>query len=365
VTTVIGENEGQIEWNMLLKKHNFEKYFMLIISALNRGEIYKIINFLGVNVAFFLKLKKVPFFPSLIDIEPNNNCNLRCQHCQVTHWNKVIIYLDLKSFRHILDQNPYLLTVKLQGMGEPFLNRQLLLMLEEGEERGISMRVISNGTIYNELLAKRLIRLKNTNISFSIDGSTSETHEKIRIGSNFDTILRNIHDLTNRRCLDKYPILSINSVITKNNIHETTKIVKLAKILNLDFIILQTSLTNWGKNNIDRYNKTIRIRPNSKQLVHILIEAKNVAKKEKINLEIMSTAFSKREKCIWPWMSAYIAANGDVVPCCNLADSDTLKMGNLFEKSFSEIWNSKEYKLLRKRIGTHHIPEFCKSCYID
>ncbi len=351
---------------MLLKKRSCKlKYYRLIILALNRGEIHKIINLMGIIIAYFLKLKKVPFFPSSVDIEPNNNCNLRCQHCQVTHWTKDIRYLDLKPFQYILDQFPYLLLAKLQGMGEPFLNRQLFSMLKTGEEHGISMLVISNGTIYNEHLAKQLIRLKNTHFCFSIDGATSKTYEKIRIGSNFDRVLRNIRDLTNRRDLDKYPCLSIYSVITKNNIRETIEIVKLAKSLNVDSIILQTSLVNWGKNSIDIYNKAIRIDPKSKQLSRILLEAKNIAKKEKINLEINSTVFSKKKKCPWPWISAYIAVNGDVVPCCNLADSNTIKMGNLFEKNFSDIWNSKEYRMLRERIRTHDIPEFCKSCYVD
>ncbi|CAG0998536.1 Antilisterial bacteriocin subtilosin biosynthesis protein AlbA [Methanosarcinales archaeon] len=344
---------------------NKSKYYKLFILAIKRGEIYKSINLVGIIVAYFFKLKKVPFLPATIDIEPNNNCNLRCEHCQVSHWTKDIRYLDIKSYRYILNQFPYLLSAKLQGMGEPFLNRQLPFMLKEGEERGISMLVFTNGTIYDEHLAKKLIQLKNTHICFSIDGATPEIHEKIRKGSNFEKILRNIGDLANHRGLNIYPRLSIWSVITKNNIHEATQIVKLSKLLSVDSIYLQTTLVNWGKNNIDRYNKTIRIDLKSKEFDYIWLEAKNAAEKEKIILEIMSTGFSRKNKCYWPWTSAYIAANGDVIPCCNIADSHTLKMGNLFETSFSDIWNSREYMVLRERIRTHNIPEFCKSCYFE
>lgn len=106
------------------------------------------------------QVKESTLLPATIDIEPNNNCNLRCEHCQVSHWTKDIRYLDIKSYRYILNQFPYLLSAKLQGMGEPFLNRQLPFMLKEGEERGISMLVFTNGTIYDEHLAKKLIQLK-------------------------------------------------------------------------------------------------------------------------------------------------------------------------------------------------------------
>lgn len=74
--------------------------------------------------------------------------------------------------------------------------------------------------------------------------------------------------------------------------------------------------------------------------------------------------FRKRKKCDWPWTKAYIAFNEDVVPCCYLGDSDTIKMGNIFEKDFPEIWNSKEYHDFRDRIRTHNLPDFCKNCYI-
>ena len=69
--------------------------------------------------------------------------------------------------------------------------------------------------------------------------------------------------------------------------------------------------------------------------------------------------------CPWAWKSAYIAANGDVVPCCVIADSAVANMGNVFEQDFKDIWNSPGYQELRERISTHDLPDYCKHCYLD
>lgn len=60
-----------------------------------------------------------------------------------------------------------------------------------------------------------------------------------------------------------------------------------------------------------------------------------------------------------------VAADGDVVPCCVIAESDVIRMGNLFEEDFSVIWNSEAYRRFRHRIRTHDLHDFCKNCYLD
>ena len=57
-------------------------------------------------------------------------------HCQVTHWTRKTTRLTTERFILILRQLPMLRQIKLQGMGEPLLNRHLIEMLEEEEMGG-------------------------------------------------------------------------------------------------------------------------------------------------------------------------------------------------------------------------------------
>lgn len=94
--------------------------------------------------------------------------------------------------------------------------------------------------------------------------------------------------------------------------------------------------------------------------------AEYLAEKVGVSLEIYEGNFlSKKNKCSWPFTSAFITSNGDVVPCCVISDSDVIKMGNIFEQPFKEMWNSKKYKEFRYSISRHKLNDFCKSCYIE
>ena len=67
-------------------------------------------------------------------------CNFSCHHCRVTHWNRLTTRLLPERFRAIIEQFPRLLSIKLQGVDEPLLNKRLMDMLEECEWRGIASR---------------------------------------------------------------------------------------------------------------------------------------------------------------------------------------------------------------------------------
>lgn len=326
----------------------------------------RVAHFLGTHLAYLLKLNRVPFTPPRIDLEPNNTCNLRCRHCQVTYWSKPAVHMDMPAFNRVLSQFSGLLSIKLQGMGEPLLNRELVAMLREGERRGISMEFFTNGTVLSHEHTVQLLKLNKTRIIISVDGATAETFESIRVGSSFEKVIGNVRELVKSRGNSRYPEVSLATVITGRNLHEVPAIVRLAGELRVDHLTLQTSLTDWGKKEINDYNKSIRVKLESGDMTDILNEARRVAAELNVDLRIYTQDYySRKNKCYWPWKRAFIAANGDVVPCCIIADADTMKMGNVFEQSFAEIWNSPKYRELRRRIRNHELYDFCKKCYID
>jgi radical SAM protein with 4Fe4S-binding SPASM domain len=332
--------------------------------ALKLRDPRRIVSFLGSNLAYFLRLSYVPFTPPRMDIEPNNTCNLRCRHCQVPHWSKPPASLDEERFRRILDQLPGLLSIKLQGMGEPLLNRHLAELLQMGEKRGISMQIISNGTLLTDERAERLLALRKTHICFSMDGATAATFERIRTGADFAKVVGNIRKLVRARGGRPFPMISLSVVMTGENIDEIPLVVALANDLGVQGVNVQTAITGWGKTALETYNRTIRVNPDTPRATAALRAAREEAARHAVDLTIQTTDYyTKKRQCPWPWTRAFIAANGDVVPCCILADADTIKMGNVFEQSFSEIWNSPAYRDLRRRIKTHQLHDFCKNCY--
>jgi radical SAM protein with 4Fe4S-binding SPASM domain len=323
-------------------------------------------NLIGTRIAYMLRWRKVPTLPVEIDIEPSNTCNFKCGHCQVTYWDKKPAALNRDTFVQILDRIPHLARIKLQGMGEPLLNKQLIPMLQEGEKRGINMHFHTNGSIGSVEKAEQLVQLKNTHIIYSIDGATAETFEQVRPGSKFDRIVENILTLTKLRDPKSKVSITAWTVITQNNVKELSQIVQLTKRLGLDKIVIQPQLTNWGKDQMLAHTDDIQVATESDVFTSQLAEAHEIATAEGIDLSVNEfNRFTRKEPCSCPWKTTYIAANGDVIPCSVIADAEISKMGNVFETDFKEIWNSQAYQTLRDRITNHDLPEYCKHCYID
>ena len=340
---------------------NEVKYFIKDVIRNPRSGL----DWVGTRVGYALRWKKVPFLPVAIDIEPNNTCNFKCTHCQVTYWDKKPAYFDSEIFVKVLKQIPNLMKVKLQGMGEPLLNKQLIPMLEAGEQQGVRMHFHTNGSICDPIKADRLAQLDRTHITYSIDGATAETFAQMRPGSRFNQIVENIQMLMSKRSGSNL-LVSAWTVVTQKNVHELPQIIQLAKKLGLDFIAIQPYLTSWGKEDMESHTNDIQVTTASDTFATQLATAKATATDVGIDLIVNEySRFCHDKPCAWPWKSAFIAANGDVVPCCVVADSDVVKMGNVFEQDFKEIWNSAAYQELRAQIINRDLPEYCKNCYVD
>jgi len=314
---------------------------------------------IGLQLAYKLRLSHAPFLPTVVDIEPNNWCNFRCDHCQVTHWDKPKSELDIKTFSYIAEQFPNLLEVKVQGMGEPFLNKSTIELLESLDRQGIVTHTISNGSVLTEKLIARLSKLKHTSIGFSLDGGTRQTFEGIRIRGNFDKVTNNVKSL-----VSKAPNLNTKFwvVVSNENHHECEEIVNLAKRLGVPKVTFQTFITDWGKDEMKE--KTSDISINESNNDHYINKAIEVGKEKSVEVNRFSGyRFTAKKPCKWPWTSMMVDASGNVIPCCVIADSQTINFGNVFEQKIDKIWNSDDYQRFRKAHSEGNIPELCKGCY--
>jgi radical SAM protein with 4Fe4S-binding SPASM domain len=326
---------------------------------------YKINN-CGLKINYNFKQIRTPFLPTAIDIEPNNYCNFKCEHCQVTYFNKAKKDLDLESLKIIISNFPNLHYVNLQGMGEPMLNKNFASLLEYICSKNIKTEFTTNGSFYNENVWKRILNLQNLKIKFSIDGGTKEVFEKVRNGSNYDKVVENIKKIMQLRKEKKEPNISFWTLLTNKNITNLTNIVEIAQKMDIDKITFQTSFTDWGKEMNSEIKNRNKIDLNSFVSKNEIDKAQKSALKYGIKLVIYyDDYFSQKKKCHWTFSSAYIASNGDVLPCCILSDAELFKMGNLFENNFRDIWNSEKYLNFRRSIKTHNLKSCCKNCYID
>ena len=335
---------------------------MKILSTImqNKNLLLRNLNpIIGFNSLFalisFIMRSKLPWNtqPIVVDIEPTNYCNFRCDHCQVTHWQKPRLNLDFDRYKKIIRQFKSVSRVKLQGMGEPFLNKELPSIIEDLLKTGVTVEVISNGSVSNSKIKNLIRSQKNLSIGFSFDGSDKESFEMIRKRSNFEKVLENITEFAK----DSKSRISIAMVAFKENQHLIKPTIDLITKTNIRFFYLQLAIINYGQDELSDVSSEKRVKKIDEN------DLKNYANDRKIILSIERTLYSKTNPCPWPWLGSYIDVSGNVIPCCRIANSDICSMGNLLQNDFSSIWKSEKYQELRTRIKNNDIPEYCKSCY--
>src|SRR5574341_304209 len=86
--------------------------------------------------------------PRVIFIEVTNRCNLLCQTCPRTYFQREPLKsLSLNEFISIAEQFPQMRRALLHGIGEPLLNRELPEIIKYLKGRGVEVIINSNGTL--------------------------------------------------------------------------------------------------------------------------------------------------------------------------------------------------------------------------
>jgi molybdenum cofactor biosynthesis enzyme MoaA len=129
-------------------------------------------------------------------------CNLECTHC----------FLSCSPSNHafgmmsLADVEPYLVEAESLGVkeyyftgGEPFMNKELLPILETTLSRGPAT-VLSNGISIRRVEAERLAVLAEASeysldLRISLDGADAESNDAIRGAGSFDRALSGIQEL--------------------------------------------------------------------------------------------------------------------------------------------------------------------------
>jgi sulfatase maturation enzyme AslB (radical SAM superfamily) len=126
-------------------------------------------------------------------------CNLRCTHCFIScaPENHSFWFLDLEAVRSHLEAS------KAWGVkdyyftgGEPFMNRDLLPMLEETLAIGPAS-VLTNGTLLSERTVRRLSDIDaaspfSLELRVSLDGPSPETNDPIRGEGTFERAMEGV-----------------------------------------------------------------------------------------------------------------------------------------------------------------------------
>lgn len=318
----------------------------------------------------FLKYKnssksaKVNYMPIKMDIENVSRCNLRCEMCQISLLESLRRSTDMNfgDFKQILDEQYGVFELKIQGMGEPFLGKDFIKMVEYANSKDIWVRTSTNATLLDKQENyKRIIDAGIDEVQISVDGTTKDTYERIRINARFEILVKNCK-LINSYCgslgIDKTRMWVL---LQKDNFKELRRFPAFASELGFKRVAIILDVHGWGTDLLTDKNDQKKVTCLKDEDVEKLLEdARNLG----VNLTFwdISDKYTQANPCPWPFERAYISSDKKVVPCCMIANPDTFNLGTL-DSGFEDIWNSPQYCKFREAHLNGKVPHVCKYCY--
>lgn len=311
----------------------------------------------------------VDFLPVRLDFENVSRCNFRCVMCVVSEWpkGKRADDMSLESFKQVIDQQVGLTEIKIQGLGEPLLQGDILFdMIRYAREKNIWVRTITNASLLHiKDNYKKLVDSGVNEIQISIDGADQEVFENIRKGASFKRVAANCRTI-NAYCKEKNRnITKMWAVIQAENLHQLEDFVVTAADLGFSDLVLSLSVWGWVDDEWESRNSEIRVveKIDPDSLPAIVERGAQLGVKVSFWLDGDQYSVKKKNLCPWPFERAYISSEMRVVPCCNICDPKIADFGDAHD--LTSAWNSPEYVQFRQDHLDGNIPQICKGCYED
>lgn len=254
--------------------------------------------------------------PRVENLELTSYCNLRCVSC-LPRSSRKQSHMPTDMLYRILDTNPLLGGQKIwvhfngEPLAYPWLDGALGMM----NDYGVLHRLSTNATLLDEEKSRILLGRDTNEIVFSVDGASSETYEKIRIGAVYEKTVENIKKfLELRREYERRPRVQVQMVESTFNAHETERFIGYWEgVDGVDDVAVKKYSTRGGNVADLRTDKEER----------------------------------RTASCLWPWRALVVLENADVVPCCTDMKGEMV-LGNLDQSTIMEVWNSERMQNIRR-----------------
>lgn len=316
------------------------------LEYVTRRSLKRWINSKVVTLQQRLKTQRVYGYPRHLIVDVVNQCGLKCPICPngCGEIPRKTSRMHPELFSDIIDTlGPWLYTLTLTNWGEPLSHPQLPELLKIARRSPAYIGFSTNLQYLPDTLMDQIIQSGVDEIGISIDGSNSETYKKYRIGGDFDTAIKNMKRLVNRRAELKCTSPKIRWQVLLNRYTETQteSVIEMAESIGVDSVIfvpiyldISGMFTRSPMERMERQGDWLPDNPAYR------------------NYDV-STGRLKGDPrfCSKLWDSMVIHPDGAISPCCAVIDPQDDFAQFSRKSSFLSIWNNDKYQQARKRIS--------------
>ena len=332
-----------------------------------------------------------------VDIKITNLCDLRCEMCAQwgnTGYNfgrprdELAHTVPLEVYQRVVDELASRRPSYYIWGGEPFLYPDLMPLLEHMKKRRAFVAVVSNGT-HVKKHAEKLVRMKVDNLMFSLDGP-AELHDSIRgVPGTFQKLTDTIHEINRwkKKLGTPKPYILCLMTLTPKTLEHLVTTMEIGEELETDFFWIYYSWFTTEELGLAHQElmkrefgcnaicwKGYASDPSRFDVPRLIAELRRVRSRRwkfpyltipDLKEEQIPQYFSQpsnnfgNTRCLSPWITTEIQANGDVATC---RDHPDYVVGNIKDQPLLKIFNNAKYRKFRRRLQTKGLMPVCARC---
>jgi radical SAM protein with 4Fe4S-binding SPASM domain len=259
--------------------------------------------------------------------------------------------MEWELFRKIADDftsHLFPITILFELHNEPLLDDRTFQFIKYIKKKNPRKKtvVVTNGTLIDRFSLSEIIESRIDSINVSLNAHSNETYEKLTSSKNYSKVKENILQLaSDARLKQRLIVTFVENNLNKDELNEAEQY--------------------WSDKGIRTQVKHLENRAGILNNYEALkpSDGKSVDTFFKHNWHQIKKKGKAVIGCHHPFYKLNILFNGDVILCCHDWERTTV-LGNMNSTSIQEVWNSREFNDIRKRILVNRMdkPSCCQKC---
>lgn len=280
-------------------------------------------------------------------------CNNKCKHCFFgTDKKTKPIFMDTVRVKQLIKElhDIGVKAIEFSGGGEPTTHPHIKEIVTFAHSLGFDLGLVTNGYLLDRLDGCYQMF---TFIRVSIDAATPETYYKVHGVDYFDKVVENLKLIVESGNANQ---LGVGYLITGLNNSDIIPAAKFYKDIGCRFLqyrpaSLETKIPDsiW-KESRELVEEAVKFANSSFQIFDAGIKWKHVSGERQYT------------RCTTSCLVAVVKANGDVPMCVLKRNDESTHLGNIYKKSFKEIYFSKLHESI---IDNNDLSQCRKPCKHD
>lgn len=310
------------------------------------------------------------FFPIYVEVGPSGTCNHRCIFCGLEYLGYKARYIDTEVFKKRIEEMAAggVKSMMYAGEGEPLLHKDIEELICHTKGCGIDVSVTTNGVLIDKRIGPKSLKALSW-IRVSLNAASRENYARVHgtTPDDFERVLHNLEQIVSIKKRHRFSCtIGVQLLMIPENYQETEDLARILKAIGVDYFTIKPfSKHPLSSHCLDEGFDYMQMLAFQESLDEFSGEDFRILFRDHTMMKLHD-----KERgygcCLGLPFWAYISSDGGVWACSAFLGKEDFFYGNLYEETFSEIWEGpKRKKILEMVEHDLDVSECREVCRLD